>query len=151
MNEQKTILLVDDSADNLMLMREALGMAKCIHPLQAVQNGEEAIEYLNGGGPYSDRDKFPMPAVILLDLNMPKIDGFGVLSWVRAQPVIKRLTIIIMTASMRDKDVKCAFDLGASGFLVKPIHLETLAEMMRCLCQWIQINQFPLLNDAGGK
>jgi CheY-like chemotaxis protein len=149
MNEQQTILLVDDSEDDLVFMREAFKQAKCTHPLQAVRNGEEAIAYLNGEGPYGDRKKFPLPIVMLLDLNMPKKNGYDVLAWVRAQPVLKRLAIIILTASMRREDVERAFNYGATSFLVKPSNLETLAAMMRCLCDWLQINHFPILNETG--
>lgn len=151
MNEKQTILMVDDSEDNLFLMRAAFQMAKCNHPLQEVHNGEEAIAYLQGEGPYGDRNKFPLPTVMLLDLNMPKKNGFEVLAWVRAQPVLKRLAIIILTASMRIEDVERAFDLGATSFLVKPLSLEELAAMLRCLGDWIQINQFPPLTEAGRK
>jgi CheY-like chemotaxis protein len=145
MNEPQTILLVDDSKDNLFLMREALKMAKCINPLQEVHNGEEAIKYLKGEGAYSDRDLFPLPVVMLLDLNMPKLNGFGVLSYVRAQPGLKRLTIIVLTASARDKDLERAADMGANAFLVKPISLVALASMMRFVCDWIAISCFPPL------
>ena len=151
MNEKETILLVDDSENDLMLMRVAFKKAKSNSPLQEVRNGEEAIAYLKGEGPYCDRNKFPLPIVMLLDLNMPKKSGFDVLAWVRAQPVLKRLAIIILTASMRSEDVERAFDLGATAFLVKPSNLETLAAMMRCLCDWVQINHFPSLNEAGRK
>jgi CheY-like chemotaxis protein len=149
MNERQTILLVDDSENDLVLMRRAFQMAKCNIPLQEVRNGEEVIAYLKGEGPYGDRIKFPLPTVVLLDLNMPKKDGFDVLAWVRAQPGLKRLTVIILTASMRGEDVERAFDLGATSFLVKPSNLEALTAMMRCLYEWIQINQFPPLNEAG--
>lgn len=151
MNEKQTILMVDDSEDNLFLMRAAFQRAKCNHPLQEVHNGEEAIAYLQGEGPYGDRNKFPLPTVMLLDLNMPKKNGFEVLAWVRAQPVLKRLAIIILTASMRIEDVERAFDLGATSFLVKPLSLEELAAMLRCLGDWIQLNQFPPLDEVGRK
>jgi CheY-like chemotaxis protein len=82
---------------------------------------------------------------MLLDLNMPRKNGFDVLTWVRLQPNLKRLAIIILTASMRAADVERAFDLGATSFLVKPSNLDTLSTMMRCLCDWIQINHFPPL------
>lgn len=146
MNEEQTILLVDDSENDLILMRMAFKKAKCDIALQEVRAGEEAIAYLKGEGPYCDRKKFPLPAIMLLDLNMPKMNGFDVLAWVRAQPVLKRLPIIILTASMRSDDVAQAFDLGATSFLVKPGTLETLAAMMRCLCDWMQINHFPPLS-----
>jgi CheY-like chemotaxis protein len=143
MNERQTFLLVDDCEDDLRLMRNAFQQAKSNHPLQEVRNGEEAIAYLKGDGPYSDRNKFPLPIVMLLDLNMPKKNGFEVLTWVRAQPALKRLAIFILTASTRDEDVECAFYLGATSYLAKPSNLETLGAMMRCLCDWVHINHFP--------
>jgi len=148
MNERQTILLVDDSEDDLLFLREAFKEAKCKHPLQTARNGEEAIAYLKGEGPYADRIKFPLPIVVLLDLNMPKKNGYDVLAWVRAQPFLKRLAIIIMTASMRREDVDRAFYFGATSFLVKPSNLDTLAAMMRCLCDWIAINYFPTLHET---
>lgn len=116
----KTILLVDDSENDLMLMRMAFKKAAFNYPLQEVHHGQEAIDYLKGEGVYTERDKFPLPAVMLLDLNMPMKDGFAVLDWVRTQPALKRMSIIILTASMHMKDVERAFDLGAHSFLVKP-------------------------------
>jgi len=151
MNEKRTILLVDDSEGNLLLVRAAFQMAKCHNPLQEVHNGEEAIAYLKGEGPYGARKKFPLPTVMLLDLNMPKKNGYEVLAWVRAQPVLKRLAVIILTASTRIEDVERAFDLGATSFLVKPLSLAELTAMLRCLGDWIQINQFPPLDEAGRK
>jgi CheY-like chemotaxis protein len=149
MTNPQTFLLVDDSEDSLFLLRAAFEMAQCQHPLQQAHNGEEAIAYLKGEGAYADRDKFPLPAVMLLDLNMPKKNGFEVLTWVRAQPGLKRLAIIILTASIRPNDVARAFDLGATAFLVKPGNLDNLATMMRCLGEWVQFNQFPPLTDPG--
>jgi len=151
MTKRQTILMVDDSEDNLFLMRAAFKMAKCNHPLQEVHNGEEAIAYLKGEGPYGDRNQFPLPTVMLLDLNMPKKNGYEVLAWVRAQTGLKRLAIIILTASMRSEDVERAFDLGTTSFLVKPLSLDELAAMLRCLCDWIQFNQFPPLTETGRK
>jgi len=149
MTRQQTILLVDDSEDNLFLMRAAFNMAKSNHPLQEVHNGQEAIAYLKGEGPYGDRKQFPLPTVMLLDLNMPKKNGYDVLAWVRAQPGLKRLAIIILTASTRTEDVERALDLGATSFLVKPLALDELAAMLRSLCDWMQFNQFPPLTEAG--
>jgi CheY-like chemotaxis protein len=145
MNEQATILMVDDSKDNLYLMREAFKMAGASHPLQEALDGEDAVAYLKGEGLYADRNKFPLPIAMLLDLNMPKMNGFKVLAWVRSQPGLKRLAIVILTASMRDEDARRAFDLGATGYIVKPSALKELAAMMRCLCDWIQINSFASL------
>jgi CheY-like chemotaxis protein len=89
MNLRKTILLVDDSENDIDLMRMAFRKAEVNSPLQEVHNGEEAITYLKGEGIYSDREKYPLPSVMLLDLNMPMKNGFDVLSWVRTQPALK--------------------------------------------------------------
>lgn len=145
MSEKQTILLVDDSENDLFLMRAAFKKAEFNNPLQEVHNGEEAIAYLKGDDPYSDRHMFPLPAVMLLDLNMPMKNGFDVLTWVRAQTGLKRLSIIVLTASMRTEDVERAFDLGANSFLVKPGNIEELVAMSRCLRDWIQINHFSAL------
>ena len=147
MNEKQTILLVDDSENDLFLMQRAFKKAEFNQPLQMAHNGEEAIAYLKGDGPYSDRNKFPLPAVILLDLNMPMKNGFDVLAWLRTQPALKRLSVVILTASMRQEDVERAFDLGANSFLVKPSAVEDLTNMMRCLRDWLRYNHFPPLNE----
>jgi len=145
MNEEQAILLVDDSENDRVLMRVAFKKAEFNTPLLEVRNGEEAIAYLKGDDPYSDREQFPLPTVMLLDLNMPMKNGFDVLTWVRARTGLKRLSIAVLTASMRAEDVERAFDLGANSFLVKPSNLDELAAMLRCLRDWIQINQFPSL------
>ena len=148
MNEKQTILLVDDSENDLLLMRTAFQKAACNVALQEVHDGVEAIAYLNGGGAYRDRNQFPLPAVMLLDLNMPKKDGFDVLNWVRAQPGLKRISITILTASLRPEDVERAFDSGAHSFLVKPATVAELVAMIRSMCDWLQYNHFPPLNEA---
>ncbi len=148
MNARQTILLVDDSENDRDIVRVAFKKASFSNPLQETRNGEEAIAYLKGDGVYVDRMKFPMPAVVLLDLNMPMKSGFDLLIWVRTQPALKRLSIIILTASMRMEDVERAFDLGANSFLVKPSNMDALIAMMQCLRDWLQINHFPPLNEA---
>ena len=148
MNGEQTILLVDDSKNDILMLRNAFGKAEFDVPLQEACNGEQAIAYLSGEGSYSDRNQYPLPSVMLLDLNMPMKDGFDVLGWVRTQPAFKRLSVIVLTASTRPEDVERAFDLGASSYLVKPINIEDLATMIRCLRDWIQINHFPPLNGT---
>lgn len=147
MTGRQTILLVDDSQNDILLMRMAFDKAEFDSALQEVHNGEQAIAYLKGEGIYSDRNQHPLPLLLLLDLNMPMKNGFDVLGWVGAQPVFKHLPIIILTASMRPEDVERAFDLGASSYLVKPGNIDALEAMVRCLRDWIQINQFPALRD----
>lgn len=148
MDGQRTILLVDDSEDDLTLMRAAFQKAGCDNPLQKVRNGEEAIAYLKGDGPYGDRNQFPLPAVMLLDLKMPMKNGFDVLSWLRAQAGLGRLSVIVLTASTRTEDIARAFDSGANAFLVKPGTLDGLTSMVRCLCEWLRYCRFPPLDAA---
>ena len=145
MNENRTILLVDDSENDLCLMRIAFEGAGLKQTLKEVHNGDEAIAYLQGEPPFDDRTKFPLPAAMLLDLNMPRRNGFEVLEWLRAQPVLKRLTVIILTASLREEDVDRAFDLGANSFLVKPSSIEDLTSIGRCLRDWLGCTHFPQL------
>jgi CheY-like chemotaxis protein len=148
MNEKQTILLVEDSDDDLSLMKHACRAAHFQASLHTVNNGEEAIAYLKGDGAYADRNKFPLPTVMLLDLNLPKVTGYGVLTWVRMQPVLKRLSIIVLTASMRPEDVERAFDLGANWYLVKPPTLAALIAMICCLRDWLEYNYFPPLPEV---
>jgi CheY-like chemotaxis protein len=142
MFKAQTILLVDDTEDDRIFMRAAFQKARLNWPLQEVHDGDEAIAYLKGDGPYRDRGHFPLPPVMLLDLNMPKKHGFDVLKWVRGQEQFKLLQIIILTASTRPDDVKQAYSMGANSFLVKPAAIEDLEKMIGCLRDWLQINQF---------
>ncbi|MBA3352697.1 MAG: response regulator [Blastocatellia bacterium] len=151
MNEQQTILLVDDSESDIFLLCKAFSKAEFNPSVQEVHNGEEAIAYLAGEGAYTDRAKFPLPTIMLLDLNMPMKNGFAVLAWLRTQPGLKRLTVVIMTASMRKEDLERAFDLGANSFLVKPSGMEKLVAMVRFIRDWSEFNQFPPLSQEARK
>ncbi|HEY3862088.1 MAG TPA: response regulator [Verrucomicrobiae bacterium] len=139
----KSILLVDDSANDLLLLREAFEKIGFAPALAEVYNGEEAIAYLSGKGSFADRRAHPFPSLVLLDLNMPRKNGFEVLAWVRAQTVIKRVPIIILSASLREEDVEQAFALGVNAFLVKPTGFSDLVRMAVILRDWLGINQFP--------
>ena len=148
MNEKSTILLVDDSESDIFLLRTAFKKAPFSALLAEVSNGAEAIAYLAGEGPYSDRNQYPLPVIVLLDLNMPMKNGFDVLEWLRTQPTLRRLTTVILTASLRMEDVERAYDLGANSFLVKPSSMEELTAMIRTLRDWLHYNHFPPLNEA---
>ena len=151
MNENQTILLVDDSENDILLARIAFAAAGITNPLQEAHNGDEAVAYLRGESPFKNRHKFPLPAIMLLDLNMPMRNGFEVLEWVRAQPGLKRLTVIILTASLREEDVDRAFDLAANAFMVKPSSIEGLTDTARCLHKWMGCLHFPKLKAVVGK
>jgi CheY-like chemotaxis protein len=143
MKGNPTILLVDDSENDTDLLRAAFTKA-AFHPvLREIRNGREAIAYLQGDAPYANRNEFPLPTLMLVDLNMPVMDGLAVLAWARGHPRFKRLPIMVLTASMRVQDIDRAFDLGVNSFLVKPSTLEELVAMVRCLRDWIAINEIP--------
>ena len=148
MNRDGTILLADDSEDDLLLTRIAFQKAGVKNPLQEVHNGEETIAYLKGESPYDDRQQFPLPIILLMDLNMPRKNGFEVLSWLRAQKGLKRLTVIIFSASMRPEDVTMAFDHGANSFLLKPSSLDELSSTIKALGNWLNYAHFPALSDG---
>jgi CheY-like chemotaxis protein len=147
MNEQQTILLVDDSENDICLLRIAFEQAEVVNPVQEAHNGAQALAYLKGEHPFDDRSKFPLPGLMLLDLNMPMLNGFQVLQWLRAQPGLKRLSVVVLTASLREEDVDFAFDLGANAFLVKPSSIEDLTTLSCRLRDWIGCNYFPKLSE----
>ena len=136
------VLVVDDSENDLLLMRRAFKKAEFDVPFRMVAGGDNAIAYLSGEGNFADRDKFPLPTVLLLDLNMPGTSGFEVLRWVRHHDRFRRLCVVILSASMRNEDVETSFDLGANSFLVKPADLIDLINLMKHLRDWIHVDQF---------
>src|SRR5437870_10171701 len=99
-----TVLLAEDDPDDILLTQIAFEKARLANPLQVVRDGEEAIAYLKGEGHFADRHRFPLPILLLLDLKMPKVNGFQVLEWLRHDPHLKRLPVAVMTSSDHDPD-----------------------------------------------
>jgi CheY-like chemotaxis protein len=118
-SQQPTILLAEDSEDDVILIKRAFRKARIRSALVAVHDGEEAISYLTAFGRFADRTQFPFPELFLLDLKMPIRDGFEVLRWMRTQPDLKKLPVIVLTQSDRIKDANEAYKLGAYSFLIK--------------------------------
>ena len=146
MTASSTILLVEDEADDAQLLIRAFRKAGIGNPIRHVEDGEMAIAYLAGQEPFADRDQSPYPTVILLDLKLPRRSGFEVLEWLRAQPGLRRLPVVVLTSSGQTEDVNRAYDLGANSYLVKPATAAALQEMVRSLnAYWMTINQTPEL------
>ena len=122
----KNILLADDSPDDVFLIRSAFKKSGFEDPLYVVSNGEEVVQYLKGEGAYRDRERFPVPHLLLLDLNMPRMNGFDVLSWIRARKEWMCLPVIVLTTSFYGPEIKRAYDLGANSFITKPPEFEQL-------------------------
>ena len=146
--EDPIVLLVDDSDKDGLLMRTVFERAGFVQPLLSVEDGEDAIAYLRGDGAWGDRLRFPIPTVVLLDLNMPRKNGFEVLTWIRQQPALKRLRVYILSASSREGDIQRAYDLGANSYMVKPGNLDGLMHLARTLMAWLRLSHFAPLVDA---
>src|SRR5689334_7718454 len=115
-----TILLVEDSSDDVFFMRHALKKAAIPHPVRVVSDGQAAVDYLSGVGEYVNRVDFPLPTIIFLDLKLPCFSGFDVLAWMRTQPALARIPVFILTGSSEERDKVPAQELGAKAYLVKP-------------------------------
>jgi len=138
-----SILIVEDNPDDLFILKWAFTRAGTPNELHHVENGQQAIDYLAGIGPYHDRSIHPLPSLILLDLKLPMKHGLEVLAWIRQQPAFRGTIVVILTSSSEDKDVSRAYDLGANAFLVKPTSAETLTEIVRALdVFWLQHNKY---------
>jgi CheY-like chemotaxis protein len=138
-----TVLLVEDSEDDQILIRRAFAKAKLANPLHVAEDGDKAVAYLAGEGPYADREKHPLPTIILLDLKLPRRSGHEVLEWLRAHPDLRRIPVVILTSSAESEDVRRAYELGANSYLVKPVAFEGLMEMVRTLgVYWMVMNEF---------
>ena len=138
------ILLVDDSEDDCTLMRRAFSKAKVLNPILALHSGEEAVDYLSGTGQYTNRAEYPLPALMLLDIKMPGIDGLEVLCWIRSQPGLRTLRVVMLTTSNDLRDVNAAYQLGANSFLTKPVDFERFVEVTRALSgYWLWMDKSP--------
>ncbi len=141
-NALGTILLADDSDNDVWLMRRAFAKAEVTATLTVVSDGEAAINYLEGKPPYEDRSRHPLPMLVLLDLQMPKISGIEVLAWLRVQPLLKYIPVVVLTSSDDDRDIQRAYDLGANSYLVKPPTAEQLIPLVRSLHDyWATLNR----------
>jgi CheY-like chemotaxis protein len=145
-----TILVVEDNLTDVMLIRRAFAKANLENPLHVLGHGDAAVDYLAGRGEYADRAQFPLPALILLDLKLPRRSGLEVLDWLRGQEMLRRIPAVVLTSSKQSRDVDRAYDLGANSYLVKPVEFEELKEMLSKInVYWIDLNVKPTVNAAG--
>ncbi|MEG5042638.1 MULTISPECIES: response regulator [unclassified Microcoleus] len=152
MTQTQTILLVEDNPVDILLMQRAFRNETFANTsLQIVRDGDAAVFYLNGDGEYSDRDRYPLPAIILLDLKLPRRSGHEVLIWLRQQPELKRLPVVMLTSSRQTPDVKRAYDLGVNSYLVKPVGFASLLEMMQSFNEyWLNYTELPESREVSG-
>jgi len=144
MNDLKPVLYVEDDENDLFLMERAFEKVKVEHPLRNLPDGREAISYLSGSGSYTNRSENPVPALVLLDLSMPGKGGLDVLQWVRSQPALSHIPVVVLTSSNQDSDVQRAGQLGANGYLIKPGEPDELVRMISELHQYWLIENHSL-------
>ena len=139
----KTILQVEDDPNDVFFLKHAMKKAGVANPIQVAKDGQEAIDYLQGAGKFADRGKFPFPCLVLLDLKLPYVMGLDVLKWIREQPGMA-LVVLLLTASGEEADIAAAYRLGANAFLTKPSEASKLEDMVRAIRDfWLTHNMLP--------
>ena len=138
----KTILLVEDNLSDIALTKRAFEKGRISKKLVVVEDGQEALDYLFGEGAQADKDTHPLPAVILLDLKLPKMDGLEVLRRIRKNERTKRLPVVILTSSNEERDLAECYDMGANSYIRKPVDFNQFAEAIRQLgLYWLILNE----------
>jgi CheY-like chemotaxis protein len=130
------LLIAEDNADDVFFLEQALKKGSVNYRLNSVCDGLEALAYLNGEGSFADREAHPFPDILLLDLNMPGMNGFEVLEWLRKDSRCTRLVVHVLSASSRDLDIQRAYELHANSYVVKPSRVDELAAFVRALGEW---------------
>jgi CheY-like chemotaxis protein len=139
-----SILLVEDDSNDILFVQRAFKRVDGNNPIYIVKDGDAAVNYLSGIGPYADRDRYPFPTLILLDLKLPRRSGIETLEWIRQQPGIRRIPVVVLTSSRESIDLQRAYDLGVNSYLVKPVKFEALARMIETIYSyWLQLNEYP--------
>lgn len=149
MKEAK-ILLVEDNRMDVELTLDAFKEAHFGNSIQVCSDGEEALNYLLGNGRFSDRTQYPLPDLILLDLNLPKINGHEVLKEIKARPYLKRIPIVVLTSSKDEGDRAKSYDSGVNSYLVKPVSFEGFLEVVQEVAEyWLVLNVAPPEVEGG--
>lgn len=142
------ILLIEDNPDELRLIQHVFEEARIANLVQHASSAEEAMAYLAGKGPYSDRQRFPLPCLVLLDLKLPGATGFDVLNWIRAHPTLRKLAVVVLTHSGAKADIDRAYALGANSYLVKPVALPELRGIVKAInAYWVILAEKPRLSE----
>lgn len=147
---EKSIILLyaDDDAEDQLLVKEAAEESRLANEVHFVDDGEELMDYLYRRGKYEDLADQPYPGLILLDLNMPRKDGREALKEIKADPVLRRIPVVVLTTSKAEEDIYRTYDLGVSGFIVKPVTFESLIDIIQTLGKyWFKIVELPHKKD----
>lgn len=148
---KQCVLNIEDDHDSVFFLQLAFKKAGIIHPLLTLDNGDKGIKYLLGAGNFADRDLYPLPSLVLLDINLPLKTGFEVLKTIRATPSIKALPVVILTSSPLPEDILTARELGADHYLVKPLNVEKLAQVMKMVFDRFVLNRGEFQTSGSGR
>jgi CheY-like chemotaxis protein len=139
----KTILQVEDDPNDVFFLQYAMKQAGVANPVQVASDGQQAIDYLKGAGKFADREQFPLPCLVLLDLKLPYVMGLDVLRWIRGRPETA-FPVVMLSASAETADIATAYRLGANAFLTKPSEVSKLVEMVKAIKEfWLTHNILP--------
>ncbi len=143
-NQNKEILLVEDNPDDVELTRIAFAEAGSGHVIRVVTDGAQALDYLFARGEHAGRDPSDVPALVLLDLNLPKLNGREVLQAIRENPATRSLPVVVLTTSAEPMDVGSVYELGANSYIQKPVEFERFVDVVRQIgLYWLVLNQPP--------
>ena len=144
MSGHATILVADDDQNDVFFLRRAFQKSGVNNAVIHVSDGQEAIDYLLGEANYRDRARYPVPALLLLDLKMPKVDGFDVLTWLKTRPEFEGLPVVVLSSSSREDDIQRARTLGAVDYRVKPADFDELLILAQDVTtRWLNTSQVP--------
>jgi CheY-like chemotaxis protein len=136
-NPRFTVLLVEDDLNDIFIVKRAFKIANLPTPLQVVTDGQEAISYLRGEGKYTDRQAFPLPRLIVMDIRMPRRTGFEVLEWVKTSDgPLRRIPIVIVSSSKSPADINRAYELGANAYMVKPMNFRDVEHLFETITHY---------------
>lgn len=141
--EQIKILLVEDDDGHARLIERNLRKVSLINPIERVPDGQEALDYLNNQGRFTDREKFPLPQLVLLDINLPRVDGIEVLERIKQHPTLRAVPVIMLTSTDSQAEIDRCYRAGASGYVAKPVNITSLGEKLSRLGMFLEIVELP--------
>lgn len=141
-----TILLVEDEQSDVALLRRAFDTVHLLNPVVHLANGDEALAYLAGAGQYTDRNTYPLPVLVLLDLKLPGMSGLQLLQWIRSRRDVRRIPVVVLTMDEGSATINAAYDAGANSYLVKPGDSQQVLRMVETIQRyWLNLNEPPQL------
>src|ERR1051325_18608 len=138
----RAVLLVEDEPNDVFFMQQAMKKAGVVNPIQVASDGQQAIDYFKGAGKFANREEYPRPCLVLLDLKLPYVMGLDVLKWIRQQPELP-VIVVILTSSKEEADIATAYRLGANAYLVKPPDVGKLLDMAKSIKDFWQTQNTP--------